>query len=1282
MKLGRACVVLGGLGLFVAGALPAQGLAIRSWLIRGPIPAEDGLAGLLRDYAGGESRLLPDSGDVVAGGTFSPAAADSLGRVNLVALLHTGTDNAVAYAHVYVSVPTERTLLLVLDSDDDLVAFVNGQRVWVNRVARGVGTGRDTATVRFAAGWNSLLLKPHNRTGGFDLLGRIAAIPGVGTLDGVRTQARRPAEVRPGAHNYPSPIVTVSPLRLEGPLTWTGDDLDLGAGAEVTAWGRDTLRGVTVGFVQGASTWTSDSVSVLAPGEPTPVRLRPSFEELRAAALGTSPLRARITWPGAPTTAAAGPAVSARPPAAGPSPARSAASAPAPGFETVVAVDGGRLLQLAGSRLAVGSWLADSSSGQRHFQVRLVVPPPLGGQTLDLLAPEFGPRATYLVGGASRAWNAGAVELCTPCRAGDTLRLAITLEPGRPWWSLPTARVRDVGYAEYAVGYGYARALAGRAPAIAPPDANEWLGALGGPGYAYLRARYRDAFAPLAAEIRRDTLHLVGNSHIDAAWLWPWSETEEVIRNTWRTSLKLAAMFPGYVFTGSSAAFYHYVDTALPTLSDSLHRAMAAGQWETVGGMWVEPDQNLPSGESLARQGLYGQRYFQQHYGHRSRVAWTPDSFGYPWTLPQIYRQLGFDAFVTQKIRWNDSTVLRYNAFFWEGRDGTRIFTYNPYGYSHELDPGDLVTERIEDRQRTGGHHQVVLYGVGDHGGGPTIEMLQRAEDLRRIPTFPAMRYAVADSALTTVRTTLGDSAFPTWDDELYLEYHRGTYTTQARQKWSLARSEAMLRTSEALAAFDTAAYPRQRIEGIWRRVLFNQFHDILPGSSIHQVYLDANAQYDTAWAALDSLTARGFGDLRARMDTRTASRAVVPVVVFNPLTWPRTAFVRAARAEGDTVLLAARDVPPLGAKVFLVPRRGAPALGSALPAPTSGRNWIENAFLRVEVDTTTGTITRIYDRRARREVLAPGARGNVLQVFGDLPRTWDAWDIGYTGEQWEVTETAGISRGATAAEARLGFTRHWGRSSVAQTLVLGREDPYLEVLNEADWHETHKLLKVGFTLGVRADSATYAIPYGTIGRSGTPRTQAERAKYEVPGQRWADVSDSAFGVTVVTDSKYGWDYHGNVLRLSLLRSPVWPDSLADRGHHAFRFAIVPHAGDWRAAGTLRRAAEFTTPLLTAAEAPHPGPLGRATTFASVDVPGVELTWVKRAEDSDALVLRLVEWNGRAATATVTLREPIRAARRANLLEDPGETIPVTGRTFRLALRPYEIATVLIEPVR
>jgi alpha-mannosidase len=349
------------------------------------------------------------------------------------------------------------------------------------------------------------------------------------------------------------------------------------------------------------------------------------------------------------------------------------------------------------------------------------------------------------------------------------------------------------------------------------------------------------------------------------------------------------------------------------------------------------------------------------------------------------------------------------------------------------------------------------------------------------------------------------------------------------------------------------------------------------------------------------------------------------------------------------------------------------------LPAPTAGPTWLQNAFLRVEVDTATGTITRILDRRTGREVLAPGGRGNVLTIFDDRPRSWDAWDIGYTGEQWEVGGP--VERRVTVGGGLAEFTvtRRWGASTFTQTMVLSRTEPWLEMRNTVDWHERRKLLKVGFDLAVAPDSLTCEIPFGTIGRTGRPRMQAERAKYEFPCQRWVDVSDSSGGAGFLTDSKYGWDWHDRTVRLSLLRAPVWPDSLADRGRHEFRFALYPHAGDWRTAQVDRRAAEYNVPLIAGTEPAHPGPLGRSVRFASVDAPNVELAWVKRAEDSDALVLRLVEWHGRPADATVTLRGTVRGARRANLLEDPGEALPSTPTTVRVTLRPHEIATVIVD---
>jgi alpha-mannosidase len=557
--------------------------------------------------------------------------------------------------------------------------------------------------------------------------------------------------------------------------------------------------------------------------------------------------------------------------------------------------------------------------------------------------------------------------------------------------------------------------------------------------------------------------------------------------------------------------------------------------------------------------------------------------------------------------------------------------------------------------------------------------MLERAENLRRVPTFPVMKYDEPLSALLAVQGQgTAEVELPVWRDELYLEYHRGTYTSQADAKRRNRRSEEMLQTVEALLTVGKAPYPRERLEEAWRLVLFNQFHDILPGSGIREIYEDADLFYDRAWTLIDSLTADSFAELRGRLDTRGGEDAVV---VFNPLGWARTgvAVVEVPAAGGQPARVAVADVPAYGAKVIRPAREPVPREIRRYGDPAAGPGWIENAFLRVEIDTLSGEVVRIYDKRNQREVLPQGGRANVLQLFDDRPNAWDAWNIVTWGDMWQVNEVRHTAGSSTAWEARYEVERRWGNSTFRQTLVLGRATPYLEVLNDFDWHERRKALKVAFTLNVDADSATYEIPYGTMKRSGRPRTQAERAKFEVPGQRWADVSQADYGVSILNDSKYGWDFKQNVLRLTLLKAPIWPDSLADRGRHRFRFAVYPHAGDWRAAGTVKVAAEYNTPLLAAFEPSHDGPLGRSVSFASTQAPNVQITSLKRAEDSDAWVLRLVEWHGVRTEIDVEMGCIIAAARRSNLLEDPGEPLPRRGNTLSFGIHPYEIATAVVE---
>jgi alpha-mannosidase len=1231
---------------------------IRHWLVTEPIPTDTGSARVAKDYLGREATAFPDSD-----ATWRPiVAADSdAGLVDLNRIVRRGTDYAASYAFTYLYSPIEDTRTLILASDDDVAAWLNGQRIHYHVVARGVGSERDTVVVRLAQGWNGLLLKIVNRTGGF----------GFGVwVDGgepLRATNRRPADARPG--NLPAATITAGPLKLTAPLRWRGSMLEADASIALTAWGPAAIPSATLMLAAHPDTLQRAGADSLTPAAPRTIAMRVDVLRLADASAQPVPPITAITWGSG----------------------KNIHNTVAP----LLVAD--RLLGLAEGRVQL-DWKQSGSA----LETTVRVPALFAGLTLDLLAAEFGPTAHFLVNGAARSWDRGIVALCAPCGAGDSLAIRVERDPSRPWWDPPRVRIRERTYSDIERNTSLLRALGDSSGNVAAPDARAWLAAMIQPdkaGYRALAAASEERLAPLAARFSRDTIHLVGNSHIDAAWLWRAAETQDVVENTWRTALKLQQKFPGATFTASSAQYYAWLDTRAPGLLDSIAAAERRGTWSIVGGWWVEADQNIPSGESLVRQGLYGQRYFQKRFGRRARIAWTPDSFGYPWTLPQIWRGLGMQAFVTQKIRWNDSTDFPHDAYIWEGRDGTRLFSYNPWGYDHDLNGATLAREMRLDNARTAdAHRMLVLYGVGDHGGGPTIEMLERREDLQRLPAFPVLRDDTPDRALQAIRAARPDSAWPVWKDELYLEYHRGTYTSQAWMKRRNRRSEELLGTAEMLAALDTAPYPRAALTHAWQQTLFNQFHDLLPGSGIRPIYLDAMATYDSVASAGSAVRDDAFHRLAARLDTRGDG---IAIAVFNPSSWVRTSYAsvpmdtalaalrgaelraldaaqRATRAvvSGDSLRFLAREVPALGFKVFWI-RRGTSSAGTL----TATRARLENDLLVLEVDTLTGQLTRIYDKRAGREALAPGARGNVLQLFGDRPANWDAWDIGYTGEEWVLDSVSAMRVGGDDLERWIEFEKPWNATRVTQRITLRREDPLAEIRSTVDWAERRKLLKVAFDWNVTADSAFYEIPYGVIGQPTAPRTQGERAKYEHAGHRWADLSDSGGGVSLLNDSKYGWDTRGRRMRLSLLRAPIWPDSLADRGRQEFRYAVYPHAGDWRAAATIRRGMEFNQPLLASHEPAHAGAAGRSWSFASVDASNVYVTAVKRAEDSNAYVLRLVEWHGRPAVATVTFGRPLARARLANLLEDPERNITL-GRSRRSAtvrLKPWEIVTILVE---
>ncbi|HXZ28786.1 MAG TPA: alpha-mannosidase [Terriglobales bacterium] len=814
---------------------------------------------------------------------------------------------------------------------------------------------------------------------------------------------------------------------------------------------------------------------------------------------------------------------------------------------------------------------------------------------------------------------------------------------------------------------------------------------------------------PLDAWLKSFTIHATGNTHIDMAWLWPASETVDVVRNTFSSALELMQEYPDFTFTMSTAQAYAWMEEKYPSLFQQIQERVKEGRWEPIGGMWVEPDLNIPDGESLVRQILIGKRYFKEKLGVDIRTGWNPDSFGYNWQLPQIYKKSGFDFFVTQKIYWNETTKFPYSVFWWESPDGTRILTYFPHDYANPLEPVRMADHLGEFQRKAHYPEMMFLYGVGDHGGGPTREMLETARRWQQPGAiYPRLELGKAQPYLDQLAAAAPQANFPVWDSELYLEYHRGTFTTQAETKKANRRNEVLLLEAEkfsSLASLYGRPYPQADLTEAWKKVLFNQFHDIMAGSGIHALYVDAGRDHAEVRRTGRQELHEALGELAAHAATAGPG---VPVVVFNPLSWTRTGVVeveaqfdRAApavevRAPSGEIMLSengpldpathrasvrfvAQDVPALGYAVFhLVPVARAQLQPSPLVASV---DTLENEFLRVRVDPATGCITSLFDKAHQREALPPGACGNLLQTFVDKPKAWDAWNIDadFEKQKWDLTqpeEVRLVESGPVRAVLRV--VKKFQRSTFTQDITVYAHVPRVDVRMSADWHEQHILLKVAFPVGAHSDFATFEIPYGSIQRPTTRNTPAEQAQFEVPALRWADLSDAHGGLSLLNDCKYGYDATGNVLRLSLLRSPVWPDPTADQGFHRFTYSLYPHAGSWKDADTVHQGYELNTPLLAMAAAPHPGPLPAAFSFASLAPGNLVLTAVKKAEDDDGLIFRFYESAGRKTEARLRLPAGAERAWETNLMEKPERELSLHDGEVRLATGPYEIKCVKV----
>lgn len=786
-------------------------------------------------------------------------------------------------------------------------------------------------------------------------------------------------------------------------------------------------------------------------------------------------------------------------------------------------------------------------------------------------------------------------------------------------------------------------------------------------------ARFYERVKPVSMWAAGRTVSIAGNAHIDLAWLWRWLETVEVTRATFDTVMKNMDEYPELLYVQSQAQTYRWMQDYYPEVFERIKQRVKEGRWEIVGGMWAEPDCNLIDGESFVRQMLYGKRYFKANFGKDVAIGWNPDSFGYNWNMPQLLSKAGFTSFVTQKISWNETNVFPYFFFWWEGPDGSRLLTYfPPTGYVGDLASSELVEGVTLFERNTGLKNPLILYGLGDHGGGPNRRMLDRARGLARQKIFPKIKPSTAADYLGQFKPETLKS-LPVWKDELYLEYHRGTFTTQAATKNNNRKSEVLMANAEklsSLAMLFAQPYRQADFGSAWEKILLNQFHDILPGSSINPVYRDAAELYQQARRTAGGALNQSLDALAKRIDTAGGAEGR-PLLVFNSLSWDRDGIVTVdlprdlagdvrvvddggreipsqVLSEERALAFVARSIPAGGFRVFKLQNRKPAGAATSLRAASS---TLENDYFALRVDPRSGDIVSLFDKVNKREVLPAGSRANTLQLLEDIPDEYDAWNIGYTGRRWEIDKADSIeliSPGPVKAVLRvkksfLGLAKarrvpagDYPSSFFTQDIVLWDGMPRVDVEMSADWWEDHVLLKVAFPVGVKNTQAAYEIPYAFIYRPTGRETDWEKARTEVPAVRWADLSDDRYGVSLINENKYGYDVEGSVLRLTLLRSPLDPDPMADKGKHRFSYSLYPHPGTWREADTVRKGYEFNYPLLARFVEAHAGELPAVFSFFKAEPSNIVLAAIKKAEDRDSLVLRLYEAEGNPTEARLS----------------------------------------------
>ncbi len=774
----------------------------------------------------------------------------------------------------------------------------------------------------------------------------------------------------------------------------------------------------------------------------------------------------------------------------------------------------------------------------------------------------------------------------------------------------------------------------------------------------------------------------VGHTHIDVAWMWQLEQTRAKAVRSFATEIALMEEYPEHLFSSSQPQLYQFVKEECPELYEKIRQRVKEGRWEVEGAMWLEADCNLSSGESLIRQILHGKRFMKEEFDVDSKVLWLPDVFGYAATLPQILNKSGVHTFVTSKIHWNDTNRFPYDTFIWKGIDGSEIFTQYITGgnpgtklgddnkgstYCGMIDPLCLAKGWEIYQQKDINNEILVSFGYGDGGGGVTREMLEMNRRLgKSIPGVPTPRITTIADTLDRIKKNVAGKKLPKWFGELYLEFHRGTYTSIARNKRFNRKAEFLLQTLEAASLADklllNGCYDKVGLYGSWQTVLLNQFHDIIPGSSIREVYEDSDKQYE-------ALFAENTPRLEEALSHLAANVSKPGIFVYNP-----TGTAQSGLVECGGMKRYAENVPAWGWTVL----EDTPAVPGTLKISPS---HIENGFFSIDLDEK-GHFTSLFDKKNNRQVLAAGQVGNVLEAYDDHPYVFDNWELSeyHKDIRWEIDDVQSIEvMEATALSASLKITRKFLSSTIQQIITIYKDIPRIDFDTKANWHEHHIFVKAAFPVDILSDKATYEIQYGAVERPAHSNTSWDSAKYEVCAHKWADFGENGYGVALINDCKYGYDIHDGVMRLSLIKCGTYPNEEADQGEHIFTYSLMPHSGDWRSAGVDRQAYALNCPLM-ALPTEGKGTLPATYSFVQADKDNIFITTAKEACDGEDLILRVYETQGKRTEATLTCGFSFTNASEVDMMEtEEYQLLGENTNTFATQFKPFEIKTFRIK---